>query len=241
MSIRRRPPTRAGSPRQDRLHQRARLRGLDAAARQGLRHQSRDRRGGEGMKTLQGRRARHDHGHGGSDPHAWQSVANAKIYVGQHPRRPDRGGSGRQADLRGECRGLPRRSSTRSRRGQGGHRRAFRRSAAGSSPPTTPSAISATPTASTSSRRRASRPRPRPRPRTWRASSGRSGAKRSRRCSWKTSPTRGSCERIAEETGARIGGTLYSDALSAPERAGAATYIDMMRHNIRDFSAALSS
>jgi zinc/manganese transport system substrate-binding protein len=44
-------------------------------------------------------------------------------------------------------------------------------------------------------------------------------------------------ERIAKETGARLGGKLYSDALSA---AGgpAATYIDMMRHNIRTISAA---
>ena len=43
-------------------------------------------------------------------------------------------------------------------------------------------------------------------------------------------------ERIAEETGAKIGGTLYSDALSTPED-GAGTYIDMMRHNIRDSPA----
>jgi len=43
---------------------------------------------------------------------------------------------------------------------------------------------------------------------------------------------------IARETGAAIGGTLYSDALSEP--AGpAATYIDMMRHNIRQFTKAL--
>jgi zinc/manganese transport system substrate-binding protein len=47
-------------------------------------------------------------------------------------------------------------------------------------------------------------------------------------------------DRIAKETGARIGGRLYSDALSA-EGGAAATYIDMMRHNIRAFSAALSS
>jgi zinc/manganese transport system substrate-binding protein len=47
-------------------------------------------------------------------------------------------------------------------------------------------------------------------------------------------------ERIAKETGARIGGRLYSDALSS-EGGPAATYIDMMRHNIRAFSAALSS
>jgi len=47
-------------------------------------------------------------------------------------------------------------------------------------------------------------------------------------------------ERIAQETGARIGERVYSDALS--EASGpAGTYIDMMRHNIRAFSAALSS
>jgi zinc/manganese transport system substrate-binding protein len=44
---------------------------------------------------------------------------------------------------------------------------------------------------------------------------------------------------IAKETGARVGGTLYSDALSAP--AGPApTYIDMMRHNVGELSKALA-
>jgi zinc/manganese transport system substrate-binding protein len=43
---------------------------------------------------------------------------------------------------------------------------------------------------------------------------------------------------IARETGARIGGTLYSDALTGPE-GPAATYIDMMRHNVREIAAAL--
>jgi len=44
--------------------------------------------------------------------------------------------------------------------------------------------------------------------------------------------------RIAAETGARIGGTLFSDALTAP--AGpAATYVDMMRHNVREIVDAL--
>ena len=47
-------------------------------------------------------------------------------------------------------------------------------------------------------------------------------------------------ERIAKETGARIGSRVYSDALSEPN-GPAGTYIDMMRHNIRAFSAALSS
>lgn len=47
-------------------------------------------------------------------------------------------------------------------------------------------------------------------------------------------------KRIAGETGAKIGGTLYSDALTG-EKGDAPTYIDMMRHNIRTLSAALMS
>ena len=39
-------------------------------------------------------------------------------------------------------------------------------------------------------------------------------------------------ERIAAETGARVGGTLYSDSLT-DEKGDAPTYIDMVRHNIR--------
>ena len=45
-------------------------------------------------------------------------------------------------------------------------------------------------------------------------------------------------KRIADETGAKIGGTLYSDALT-DEKGGAPTYIDLIRHNIRTLSAAL--
>ena len=45
--------------------------------------------------------------------------------------------------------------------------------------------------------------------------------------------------RIAEETGAAIGGKLYSDALSE-EGGPASTYIDMMRYNGGEFSKALS-
>ena len=47
-------------------------------------------------------------------------------------------------------------------------------------------------------------------------------------------------QQIARETGAKIGGTLYSDALSGAN-GPAATYIDMMRNNIREFAAALMS
>ncbi len=45
-------------------------------------------------------------------------------------------------------------------------------------------------------------------------------------------------ERIAKETGARIGGKLYSDALTE-EHGDAPSYIDLMRHNLKTISAAL--
>ena len=47
-------------------------------------------------------------------------------------------------------------------------------------------------------------------------------------------------QQIAKETGAKVGGTLFSDALSPPD-GPAATYIDMMRNNIREFVKALVS
>ncbi len=46
-------------------------------------------------------------------------------------------------------------------------------------------------------------------------------------------------KRIAAETGARLGGTLYSDALSGA-RGDGATYIDMMRHNVKELAKALA-
>jgi len=46
--------------------------------------------------------------------------------------------------------------------------------------------------------------------------------------------------RIAKETGARIGGTLYSDALTGRD-GPAPTYIDMIRHNLRTLQSALMS
>jgi zinc/manganese transport system substrate-binding protein len=45
-------------------------------------------------------------------------------------------------------------------------------------------------------------------------------------------------ERISAETGARIGGTLYSDGLT-DEKGDAPTYIDMVRHNIKALTRAL--
>ncbi|HWV96959.1 MAG TPA: metal ABC transporter substrate-binding protein [Xanthobacteraceae bacterium] len=44
--------------------------------------------------------------------------------------------------------------------------------------------------------------------------------------------------RVAAETQAKIGGTLYSDSLT-DEKGGAPTYIDMVRHNIKTLQDAL--
>ncbi|MGE0281168.1 MAG: zinc ABC transporter substrate-binding protein AztC [Rhizobiaceae bacterium] len=46
-------------------------------------------------------------------------------------------------------------------------------------------------------------------------------------------------EQIASETGLKVGGTLYSDALSK-EDGPAATYIDLMRHNVSTIKGAVS-
>lgn len=45
--------------------------------------------------------------------------------------------------------------------------------------------------------------------------------------------------RIAQESGAKLGGTLFSDSLTG-EKGDAATYIEMIRHNIRTLANALA-
>ena len=47
-------------------------------------------------------------------------------------------------------------------------------------------------------------------------------------------------DRIADETGAIVGGVLYSDALSEPD-GPAATYVEMMRHNTDMLTSAVSA
>ncbi len=46
--------------------------------------------------------------------------------------------------------------------------------------------------------------------------------------------------RIAAETGAKAGGTLYSDSLT-DEKGPAPTYIDLVRHNIKALTSALGN
>jgi zinc/manganese transport system substrate-binding protein len=45
---------------------------------------------------------------------------------------------------------------------------------------------------------------------------------------------------IASETGAKVGGTLYSDALT-DGNGDATTYVDLIRHNLKQLAAALTS
>jgi zinc/manganese transport system substrate-binding protein len=47
-------------------------------------------------------------------------------------------------------------------------------------------------------------------------------------------------QQIARETGAKVGGTLYSDALTV-DKGDATTYIDLIRHNVKQLAAALTS
>ena len=47
-------------------------------------------------------------------------------------------------------------------------------------------------------------------------------------------------QQIARETGAKIGGTLYSDALT-DAKGDATTYVDLIRHNLKQLAAALES
>ena len=47
-------------------------------------------------------------------------------------------------------------------------------------------------------------------------------------------------QRIAAESGAKVGGQLYSDALTDPKGA-APSYIDMIRHNVKQLVSALTS
>ena len=46
--------------------------------------------------------------------------------------------------------------------------------------------------------------------------------------------------RISAETGARVGGTLFSDSLS-DEKGDAPTYIELVRHNIKALTSALAN
>jgi zinc/manganese transport system substrate-binding protein len=179
----------------------------------------------------------HDHGHGGSDPHAWQSIGNAKIYVANIRDAliaADEAGKAtyeanaasyleRLDEVEAEVKGLVARIPPERRRIITSHDRYFEE--AYGIDFVSPQGVSTESEASAKDVARIIQQIRR--------------EKIAAVFVENVSDAR-LMERIAKETGARIGSQVYSDALSEPN-GPAGTYIDMMRHNIRAFSAALSS
>jgi zinc/manganese transport system substrate-binding protein len=197
----------------------------------------------KGVKPLKGEEEGHghghDHGHGGSDPHAWQSIGNAKIYAANIRDAliaADEAGKAtyqantasylkRLDEVEAEVKGLVAKIPPGRRRIITSHD-AFRYfEEAYGIDVVAPQGVSTDSEASAKDVARIIQQ-----------------IKREKIAAVfveNVSDTR-LMERIAKETGARIGSQVYSDALSEPN-GPAGTYIDMMRHNIRAFSAALSS
>jgi len=198
---------------------------------------------GRGVKALRGEDEGHghghDHGHGGADPHAWQSIGNAKIYVANiRDALIAADGAGRATyeanaaaylkqldDLDAEVKGLVAGIPPERRRIITSHD-AFRYfEEAYGIDFVAPQGVSTEAEASAKDVARIIQQ-----------------IRRERIAAVFVENVSDArlMERIAKETGARIGSRVYSDALSEPG-GPAGTYIDMMRHNIRAFSAALSS
>ncbi|MFL5187322.1 MAG: metal ABC transporter substrate-binding protein [Microvirga sp.] len=197
----------------------------------------------KGVKPLkgeeEGHRHGHDHGHGGSDPHAWQSIGNAKIYVANIRDAliaADEAGKAtyqanaasylkRLDEVEAEVKGLVAKIPPERRRIITSHD-AFRYfEEAYGIDFVAPQGVSTESEASAKDVARIIQQIRR--------------EKIAAVFVENVSDAR-LMERIATETGAKIGSRVYSDALSEPN-GPAGTYIDMMRHNIRAFSAALSS
>ena len=222
-SIRRRPPMGAAlADAKLVVRQRPQIRRLDRAGSSNppapRRRSSRRRRACSRCKAEE---HGHDHGHGGDvDPHAWQSVANAKIYVANIRDGLIAADPAGKAAYEANAAAYLEQARRSRRGGQGADRRASPRSAAGSSPRTTPSAISR------GLRRRLRRAAGRL-DRSRGLGQGRGPdhpADQARedpgRVSSRTSPTPGSSSASPRRRGAKIGGRLYSDALSRPGRPG---------------------
>lgn len=195
----------------------------------------------KGVKPLKGEDEEHGHGHAhaGFDPHAWQSIANAKVYVGNIRDAliaADAGGKAayeanadaylKQLDaLEQEVKGLVAQIPADRRRIITSHD-AFRYFGdAYGIEFVSPQGVSTDAEASAKDVAKIIRQIKRE-------------AIKAVFVENVSDPRL--MERVSKETGARIGQRVYSDALS-DEKGPAGTYIDMMRHNIRAFSSALSS
>lgn len=180
----------------------------------------------------------HDHGHGAFDPHAWQSVANAKIYAdnilkGLVAAAPDKAAMLRanhaafeakldavEAEIKAALKPIPRkdRKIVTSHDAFGYYGKTYGVTFLA------PVGISTEAEASAGDIARMIR---------------QIKKEKIRAVFVETIADPRLLEQITRETGARIGGRVYSDALSAAD-GPAATYVDMMRHNLQQFTRALA-
>ncbi len=172
-----------------------------------------------------------------TDPHAWQSIANAKIYVANIrdglSKTDPAGKSAYDANATAylaKLDALEQEVKTAIGKIPAEYRRII----------TTHDAfvISAVPTAWSSFRPKASRPMPSPRPRDMARIIAQIRKQKIPAVFMENITDPRLMQQIAKETGARIGGTLYSDALS-DAKGPAGTYIDMIRSNVSELSKAL--
>ncbi len=190
-------------------------------------------------KGVKPRKAEDDHGHGDADPHAWQSVANAKIYVANIRdglAAADPAGKSAyeanaaaylaklealDAEVKAEVAKIPadRRKIITTHDAFGYFAGAYGVSFIAPQGVSTESEVSARDVAKIITQIR---------------------KQKIPAVFLENVTDKRLLERIAQEGGARIGGTLYSDALT-DEKGLAPTYIDMMRHNVKQLSTALMS
>ena len=180
----------------------------------------------------------HSHDHGGTDPHAWQSIDNAKIYVSNIAQAliaADPAGeeaysanaiaylaelSGLDAEIQAAMIGLPenRRSVVTSHDAFGYYAAAYGMTFHAPEGLSTESEVSAADVASLITQMK----------------------DEAIPAVFMENITDGRLlEQITAETGAKIGGTLFSDALSGPD-GPAGTYLNMMRHNTTTLTTALA-
>jgi zinc/manganese transport system substrate-binding protein len=179
----------------------------------------------------------HSHGHGGVDPHAWQNVANARIYVGNLRDglgRADPAGASAYAEaaaryvarldaLDRDIKALFAPIPKAQRRAVTSHE-AFAYFAA---------AYGVEMLAVAGTWREAE-----PSAKELAALAAQVKRQKVRALFLENAGSGTGLRALASELGLRIGGTLYADALSGPG-GPAATYIDMMRHNATTIAAAL--
>jgi zinc/manganese transport system substrate-binding protein len=188
-------------------------------------------------KGIKPRKSEDDHGHGDADPHAWQSVANAKIYVanirdalvaadpaGQASYEANAAAylarlEALDAEVRATVGKIPadRRRIITTHDAFGYFAAAYEVSFIAPQGVSTESEVSAKDVAKIITQVR---------------------KQKIPAVFLENVTDKRLLERIGTESGARIGGTLYSDALT-DEKGEAPSYLEMMRHNVKQLAAAL--